>query len=323
MSAAREKGSEAPGTAGADVVPPVSVVVALISGRPDDLERCLTALRSQEGAPPLEVLVPFDEPCREVTSLGDRFPEAHFLPLAGIDTSAARAGASREHHDALRTLGLRQALGEFVILTEDHAIADPRWCRELLAALHSAPVAACAGGAVDWGGESLLSYAVYLCDFGRYQNPVPAGPAAFVSDSNVCYRRQSLAAVGDAWKLKYQETIVHGAFESAGLAMLLTPGAVVRQRRSGLTWSSAVRERRVWGRSYAASRVGGAGFARRLTFAGMTPLLPFVLTWRLLDGARRKGRHVARTVAALPALFVLSVAWSIGEAAGYLTARSS
>src|SRR5262249_11457512 len=155
--------------------------VALISGKTADLERCLDALQSQREAPPFEVLVPWDEPCRDVLSLEPRFPSVKFLPLSGVDTRAARAGASREHHDALRTLGLRGARGAIVILTEDHAHADASWCAGLIRALDTHPQAGCVGGAVEHGGASLLSFAVYLCDFGRYMNPLPEGPAWFVS----------------------------------------------------------------------------------------------------------------------------------------------
>jgi hypothetical protein len=179
--------------------PELSIVVALISGKSADLERCLTALRGQTGIPEPEVLVPYDNASDHVLELASRFPGVSFLPLEGVDTRQARAGASREHHDQLRTLGLRRARGQFVILTEDHAHADENWASSLLSLLARNPAAACAGGAVEWGGRTMLSYAVYLCDFGRYQNPIPEAPAQFVSDSNVCYRRVSLESVAQAW----------------------------------------------------------------------------------------------------------------------------
>jgi hypothetical protein len=302
--------------------PEVSIVVALISGRTADLERCLRALGAQESAPPFEILVPYDEPCRDVLHLAAAFPDVRFIQLEGVDTRPARAGASREHHDLLRTLGLRRARAPLVILTEDHAHADRRWCASLVAVLRSRPRAACVGGAVEWGGRSLLSYAVYLCDFGRYQNPLPEGPATFVSDSNVCYRRQALEQVAGAWSDQYQETIVHGALARDGGELWLTPSAVVWQARSGLTWGEALRERYVWGRSYAASRVAGAGAVRRLVFAAFAPLLPFLLTARLVGGARRRGREVARAVLSAPLLWVLNAAWSVGELAGYASGRA-
>ncbi len=298
--------------------PVLTVVVGLISGRTPDLDRCLAALEAQKGAPALEMLVPYDEPCRDVLRLADRYPAVRFIPLDGIDTREARAGATREHHDLLWTLGIRQARGRFIVLTEDHAYAHPDWCASLIDVLDRHPAAACAGGAIEWEAGSRLSYAVYLCDFGRYQNPVLEGPAAFVSDSNVCYRRDALDAIADVWQGPYQEAVVHGALTRKGLEIRLTPRAIVWQGRRGLTWRAALRERFIWGESYAAGRVAGWPFARRLVLAALTPALPFILTWRLIDGAKRRGREVGRVWRTAPALLALLAAWSCGELAGYL-----
>lgn len=304
--------------------PELSIVVALISGRVDDLERCLGALRAQVGAPPHEILVPYDAPCTPTPELRARFPEVTFLPLEGVDTRAARAGASREHHDALRSLGLEAARGRYVVLTEDHAHAEPGWCAGLVQVLAENPRAGCAGGAVECGQPGLLAFAVYLCDFGRYQNPLPEGPAWYVSDSNVCYRREALTAISDVWQgdgKDYHETIVHGALAARGLELRLTPRVVVWQTRSGLGLAAALKERFVWGRSFAGSRVAGVGLGRRLVFAALTPVLPFVLTLRLLRGALAKRRFVGRALLASPLLLLLSTFWSIGELVGYVTGR--
>lgn len=108
-------------------VPVLSVVVALISGRRDHLAACLKALFSQQSPPSMEVLVPYDEAAAGVTTLASEFSQARFIPAEGLDTWTARTGASREHHDALRTLGIRHARGRVVALTEDHAVAAPDW----------------------------------------------------------------------------------------------------------------------------------------------------------------------------------------------------
>jgi hypothetical protein len=301
--------------------PELSVVVGLISGKAQDLERCLAALSGQEGAPPFEVLVPFDAPCADAVRLAARFPEVQFIALEGIDTAAARAGSSREHHDTLRTLGLRRARGRLVILTEDHAHADPRWCAGLVQGLADHPRAGCIGGAVECGGQGMLAFAVWLCDFGRYMNPLVDGPAWYVSDSNVCYRRSVLDEVAAAWQGDYHETLVHGAIAAKGHELRLTSRVVVWQTRSDLTLGEALRERRVWGRSYAGSRVAGGSLVRRLVLAALTPLLAPLLTWRLLKGVLQKKRLVGRTVAALPLLLLLSSFWAVGEFVGYLTGR--
>ena len=62
-----------------DVAPEFSVVVGLISGRTADLAECLKALRGQANPPAMEILVPYDDPCADVTRLKADFPEVAFL----------------------------------------------------------------------------------------------------------------------------------------------------------------------------------------------------------------------------------------------------
>ena len=298
----------------------LSVVIALISGRKEDLDRCLVALIEQQiEAPEFEILVPYDEPVREVIELASRFPKVRFIPAEGLDTQAARAGASREHHDTLRTIGLRAAVGRIVALTEDHAVASATWCSDMLRLLDEQPELAAIGGAVECGSSALLNRAVYYCDFGRYQNPLPEGPAEFVSDSNVAYRREALESVANAWNDDYHETMVHWALVEKGLELWLTPRSEVHQTRHDLGTGEALLERYVWGRSFAGTRVRGVSGVRRILFAILSGLLPFVLTWRILRGAQARSRANARMLSALPWVFVLHSAWAWGEFVGYIT----
>jgi GT2 family glycosyltransferase len=298
--------------------PTLSVVVALISGRADDLRRCLTALHAQTMKMPLEVIVPYDPPCADVVRLQAEFPAVRFLPVE-LDTRAARAGASREHHDTLRTIGLRAASGEVVALTEDHAHVAANWCEEMAAALARHSAAAAVGGAVECDSARLLNWAVWFCDFGRYQNPLPEAAATFVSDSNVAYRRSAIQTIEATWQHDYHETAVHEALVKAGFELRTTPRVVVWQARGELSWGNALRERYVWARSFAGSRARLIG-ARRLLLAVLSPVLPVLMTWRLIGLTRRRARHTRRLIGALPHVFLLQCVWAVGEAVGYVTA---
>jgi len=297
--------------------PGLSVVVALISGRRDALDRCLAALTSQLGAD--EILVPYDDPVADVTTLQAKYPSVQFLRAEGLDSAAARAGGGREHHDTLRTLGLRAARGRAVALTEDHAVASDTWCGDMLRLLDEHPQVAAIGGAVECGSSLLLNQAVYYCDFGRYQNPLPEGPAEFVSDSNVAYRRSALEAIGDSWSDDYHETRVHWALVEAGHELWLTPHSVVWQTREDLKLGNALRERFIWGRSFAGTRARGVSALQRLVYAALSFLLPFLLTLRIVRGVAKRGKLSGRFVAALPVIFTLQTLWAVGEFVGYAT----
>ncbi|NNE44884.1 MAG: glycosyltransferase, partial [Gemmatimonadetes bacterium] len=264
--------------------PELSVVVGLISGKRDDLQRCLQALASQKDAPSFDVIVPYDPPCADVATLAAEFPDVQFIEAAHLDTAAARAGAGREHHDSLRTIGLKAGTGRIIGLTEDHATASETWCGDMVRLLDGNPKAAAIGGAVECGVDTVLNWAVYYCDFGRYQNPLPEGCAYYVSDSNVAYRREALESVRDQWEDDYHETVVHGALVERGHEIWLTPHSQVWQKRVGLTLGWALRERYVWARSYAGTRVRDTPLPKRLVFAAGTAILPFLLTLRLAGG---------------------------------------
>lgn len=301
--------------------PVLSVVVGLISGKTEDLERCLAALHRQTLALEMEVLVPYDDPCADVTRLGADYPGVRFLRAEGLDTAAARAGASREHHDTLRTIGIRAARADLIALTEDHAHTAETWCAQMVAALERFPKAAAVGGAVECDSDRTLNWAVYFCDFGRYQNPIPEGSSEFVSDSNVTYRRAALEAVGETWKDDYHETAVHWAMVDAGYELCTTPRVVVWQRRSGLTLGEALRERYVWAKSFAGTRGRMEGLAVRMVRALLSPLLPPIMTWRLVRLAFERGAHKGRFLAALPLIVLLQGMWGLGEFVGYVTGR--
>lgn len=298
----------------------MSVVVGLISGRKAHVERCLRALHEQTARLPLEIVVPYDEPCADVASLGDAFPAVRFIRAEGLDTAKARAGAGREHHDTLRTIGIRAATGDVIALIEDHGYVAAQWCEEMVAALNRHPDAAAIGGAVECDSAKLLNWAVYFCDFGRYQNPLPEGPAEFVSDGNVAYRRAALETVADSWRMDYHETVVHWAMAAAGLELRTTPRVVVWQARTGLQFGAALRERYVWARSFAGTRTRVAGGVKRWVWAAASPILPVVMTWRLASTAFRRGAHRAQFLKALPLIVLLHTVWAFGEFVGYVTA---
>lgn len=299
----------------------LSVVVALISGENDDLHRCLSALASQTFSGALEILVPYDPPCEHVLSLSDEFPDAQFIAVEHLDTVAARAGASREHHDSLRTVGIRAASGDAIALTEDHAIAGENWCEKMLALLSRNPSVAAIGGAVECRSNRLLNQAVYLSDFGRYQNPLKEGSSPFVSDSNVIYSAKALHAISDVWADDYHETLVHDALTEREGEIWLTPQTIVHQERSHLSWGMALKERFVWARSYAGTRVRVLTSARRLIMIALSYSLPPLMTWRILRGLMQRKRLTLRHLLVLPLVLILQTAWGIGEFVGYLTGK--
>jgi hypothetical protein len=302
---------------GSPALPALSVVVVIVSDTTQatasatHLADCLEGLSKQIDGPALEVIVPHLENVEGLDAVRARFPWVRFLPVPDV---VARPG-EREHHDVLRSRGLGVARGEIVGLLEDHARPDPRWAASVAAA-HRQPYAAI-GGAIENGINRPLNWAVYYCDFGRYQNPVPAGQTPFASDANVTYKRAALERVRPAWQESFREVVVNGALASLGDTIALDPRIIVYQNRHGLSLDTALRERFVWGRSYAATRLALLTFPRRLVHAALSPVLPAILLTRMGKTSWSRGSF-GTFVRTVPITFLLLLTWSAGEGVGYL-----
>ncbi len=300
--------------------PELSVVIAVTSGGLH-VDRCLEALAAQRQAPLLEIILPVDASIPELDTARwrERFPEVRLAPLP-TGTGAALRDAGQRHlqYDRRRAAGLAAASAPIVALTEDHARPAANWCRSILRA-HAALPHAAIGGAIDNASPELLARAVHLCDFGRYQSPLSGGPADYVSDVNVSYKRSALEAISHRWRDGYHETAVHQALQAHEGVLWLDPSIVVAQQRGRLELLACLRERYAWGRVYAGKRCAELAPSRRAVLALLAPLLPGVLLARQLRGAWiRRRRDSARI---LPLVAILLCAWSLGETVGYWTGR--
>jgi hypothetical protein len=72
------------------------------------------------------------------------------------------------------------------------------------------------------------------------------------------------------------------------------------------------------GRGYAGRRFEANQVGARLIRAAACAVLPAVLMWRTLSSVLGKRRDTARVLKASGALALITLAWSIGECAGYL-----
>jgi hypothetical protein len=297
--------------------PVLSVVVVIVSdtmrtrGHAGHLARCLDSLSKQVDAPPMEVIVPHLADVEGLDRVRAEFQSVRFLSVPDV---VARVGG-REHHDVLRSRGLAAARGEIVGLLEDHAQPDARWCAQVVAAHRTTHAGI--GGAIENGVDLPLNWAVYYCDFGRYQNPLPDGETPFASDANVTYKRRALERVRSSWQESFREVVVNGALKSVGTTIALDPTIVVYQHRVGLGLGAAIRERFSWGRSYAATRRALLPLPSRLAYAALSPVLPAILLVRMAKTAWVR-RSFARFVKVVPITTLLVATWSVGEGVGYL-----
>jgi hypothetical protein len=300
----------------------LSVVLVICSDTTDAeldlsiLEGNLAALHAQVSPPTLEIIVPYAAPTRGIEELQKNYPDVLFMPVS--DLATYQGAGSREHHDELRARGLAEARGQVVALLEDHGYPDPHWSRNMWA--EQQREFAAVGGAIENDIDRPLNWAVYFCDFFRYQNPVPAGENRLASDVNVSYKRAALNSLRPLLYPCFRETTVNQALVDRGHRILLSPAVIVRQTRTNLRMGGALRERFIWGRSYAGGRSREIG-EKRLLLGMLCPILPAILVLRIARTVFERRRLVGPFLKALPLLIPLMTSWSLGELVGYFTAR--
>lgn len=302
--------------------PRLSVVIAPIQSG-EALTGALEALEAQRDAPDFEVVVPVDSSLSGAEAVRVRFPDARFIEVQGTAALSLSSDLGLQHEaiDRRRSAGLAAADGEIIALTDEFARPDPDWCARLDELHHALPHAVI-GGAIENANPRAINHALFLADVGRYQNPLPAGSAAFVSDLNVSYKREALEQVAPVWSTMYNETHVHDGVRAQGGELWLSPDPVVRVDRGPITAGHALREAFAWARLYAGRRVQETSAGKRLLLALTAPLLAPLLLFRQLRVAVTRGR-LAALVRCLPFLILIDFARALGEWTGYVTGRAA
>ena len=287
--------------------PSLTVGIVSICGA-DQLERCLSALAGQVGAPPFEVLVVYDPRLLDIPALGERHPRVRFVSNDDQQTPLELAS---------RAVG--EAHGEVVLLTEDHCVPRPDWVHRLVSARRRDRAAV--GGAVEpLSGATALDWAFYCVDFFRYMPPLRGGPSPTLTVCNVMYERERLERIAGLWGELFHETAVNEALKRRFGELWLEPTARVGMRRH-VRFPDAVYERYAFGRLFGCTRLGFVPGWRRAYYTLLAVALPLVLMGRMARRSLTTRRNAARFIESFPYLVALVLAWSWGEWLGYVTRR--
>lgn len=284
--------------------PALSVVIASVNGY-EYIAQCLCSLERQCARDLAEVIVTEGSGDDTAARIAEEYPWARVFPFATARTIPQ-----------LRTFGIRQARAEIVVTTEDHCVFDEHWYERIIQAHREHPDAAI-GGAVENGSRRLVDWAVYICEYGKFMLPFPAGPAADLAGPNVSYKREVLDQVcGDLLDRGVWENVLHERLLLKKQGLRLDPSIVVYHAKR-FRVGDFLQQRYYFGRSYAAVRVERAPFSKRAFYTVVAPLLPplFLVRYaRYFFGKRRFIREFMQTV---PLLVLFAAAWSVGEFFGY------
>jgi hypothetical protein len=275
----------------------VSVVIGA-SAPPSALSACLKALEHQRAG--VEVLV-----CASAAtpaSVREQFSWARYLDCPGLLVPE------------LWREGIDQAEGSIVALTIAPMVPAPDWIERIRAA-HATHDAV--GGAID-PGESLRlrDWAEYFCRYARETRPFPAGASDDLAGDNAAYKRALLERWPELYRDGFWEPEFHRRLLQEGITLWLTPDVVVYQGRSAGA-RAFLRQRLEHGRKYGNQRGATFTAARNAIGVAASPLVPFVLTLRIVRRVLAKGRFRGPLVASLPLIFAFNLVWAAAEAAGH------
>jgi GT2 family glycosyltransferase len=288
--------------------PTVSVVVA--SNRDKALlHACLGSLLGQCQRMNAELLVARAGAPSDVAPLAKSYPSVRFVN-APVDASIPQ----------LRAIGMAQASGDVVALTEDHCIADENWVEALtLSASGDADVV---GGGMDNARRSrAVDWAAYFAEYGFFspERPERAGGPPLLTGANVAYKRHVIADVIGWAQDGEWENVAHTRLVARGSMLRFARTAAIYQNQS-YSLAAFCTDRFEHGRDYARKRLSEDPNASRWFLLAASPLLPPLLTWRVARASARS--RWGTFLRALPATVLFLTAWSVGEAVGYLRGPS-
>lgn len=214
--------------------------------------------------------------------------------------------------------GIYSARGAAIGLTTAQCLPSSGWVERLLAA--DLKNYAGVGGTIGLDATcDAARAAMYLLRYLTYAPPQQRRTVKDIAADNAIYRRADILQEVDLLVNGFWEPSFHRRFAARGERMQLDPTISVTYRGQERAADFA-RLRFHHGLEFGSSR--GARLGRRRAFGMLlaSPLLPLLLLTRIIWRAWRHPRVPTNLWSALPWLCWYALAWSTGEARGYLNA---
>lgn len=288
-----------------------ALAFVVATDRAATIRRLLGALRRQTMAAALELVIV----CEDEAALG--LAPADTQGLGSVRVLAVPRLAPLA---VAYAAGVRAAASPLVVTGETHAFPEPDALERQLATLQAAgadAIAAVVPSLANANPSSAASWASLMVTYGRSLGG-PRRDVASASTHNTAYRRDLLVAFGaELASLLELGGGLDGRLRAAGRRLVYEPAAVYLHLNV-VPLRACFLDRFHSSRIYAGARCRRWSRLRRLGYAAASPLVPFVLGWRVLrSGGWAEHRSLMPRGVYAP-LAVSLIAMGLGEAAAYL-----
>lgn len=284
-------------------------IAVVIAAWPDlnGLVECLESLASQQDAA-TEILVVSRE-CLPM-EIRNRFSWIHWLQ--GLP------GMLVPH---LWSVGVNQARGKIVVITTARFVPARDWLKNISEA-HQRLASAGIGGAIDPPRRGTSSeWAIYFLRYSAYLKYTQEQIVDEIAGENASYKRESLAAHGEAIADGFWEPDFHRLVRAEGKTLRFVPAIRVTQG-AAFSIRCFCTQRFQHGWQFGRMRVRGSSAPVRIARIATSPLIPAVLLAKIVGRVLVSRRYFGQLLLSLPLLFVFVVAWTLGEIFGYCTVGS-
>jgi GT2 family glycosyltransferase len=217
-----------------------------------------------------------------------------------------------------RDAGVRASSAPLVFLGETHAYPHPDWAEAMIAANHRGTWGAIAPGFRNANPRRALSWAGFLADYGRWGAGLPPAEIGEAPLFNRAYRRSALLEMGN----RLEPSLAHGdelpaTLRKRGYRVYFASDARidhlnVAQPRHWL------REVFLTGMIVGGRRAHRWSPAKRVAYVLGSPLIPVVLSFRILGGIRKLPSSQSAPMAAYLLILLGTVVRAAGELIGYV-----
>ncbi|HBX39380.1 MAG TPA: hypothetical protein DEG64_02625 [Marinobacter adhaerens] len=213
--------------------------------------------------------------------------------------------------------GIREATAHKIALTTAHCVPTNDWLDRLLAYPMDGNQVAVGGAIENAENDTRIGGVIYLLRYVRYTGARPSGPARDLAADNALYRKADILAHEDLLKIGFWEPSFHERFLAEGKSLEFDNQLVVVHHNC-YTAKQFVRQRYSHGIEFGAARARTMTGPRRLMMIALAPLIPVVFTRKIMASARQDNRFNLGLNREMGWLLVFVLAWSAGEAVGYI-----